>query len=421
MWDMNVKKSVDNEKKSVGRPKKYGDESATVKRRNITVTDPGWEGLHKTLENNNLASRSELLEQIGRENLKVLSKQQFFSLITAEEIPVLSRLVSLIEKTAYMRSIITFARLVILKTGNSKENDDKLIEDVILEAITCIALRDYVYPDNQVISALADTTWLVFRLILLKLNDKLHLATKKDICISIVNKNTSLNPELEKIFDSIYYFSISFPSDYQIYEMRMMESLTWPQIHRLLKIRGSDITEDEIRDKNHKAVEKIREVWHDSIVSSKHRKDPDKIKLKKEMEKSLLLAQKYYDLINNQDIFSSSEFEEWEQFLLESMKQSRLDLLLPEIHHSWVHENIENDKSRELYKKKSSDIMDHVIKRFEGNLSEKLGQLKQKLKFCGNKRRDIQDILMEEIFSGISEQTIPINYFLGDRCSDPQP
>lgn len=412
---MPVKKSIDNGKRLAGRPKKYDSGlDVAVKRRNITVTDPGWEGLDEIIKNNNLTSRSELVEQIGRDNLKVLSQQQLLNLITEEEIPVLSRLRSLIKKTAYMRSLVTFARLILMRTGISKEieySDDELIEDVIVEAITFIALRDYVYPSNFVASALADTRWLVFRTLLIKSKIKLEAIEEASVKKLTGDVNVLLSKEIDRIFDSIYYFSISFPSEYQIYEMRMIESLTWKQIHRLLKIRDNDISEDEIRSKNHQAVGKIREAWHDDKIGIENREDSDKDKLKKEMEDSLLLAQQYYNLINNQEKFSIEQFREWEKFLLKSMRMPKLDLLLPEIHHSWIHGQINSEIDRDIYKNRSADIMDNISEKFEENLRIKLEDLKQKLKFCGNKKKDIQDILMS-----IIPTEIPEDYFLGDRC-----
>lgn len=420
--------------KRLGRPKKYASESVELKRRNITATDPAWYGLEEVYKENNLSSKSDLFEQVGRKNLRVVSQNRLLDIINAEEIPVLQRLFSLTEKTPYMRSIISFARIVLLRIGVYKEINyvhDELIERVILEALSLVALRDYVYPDHLVMSAVADIRWLVFRLLVTEFKiDFSHIKTDKSIIESafqqinsssetsaqISEENITLCAPIDKIFDSIYYFAISFPSQYQIFKMRMMEGLTWEQISRILKIRGIHLTKEQIRVENHKAVDEIRNAWH-SFEKRKGDSQENKENLKKEMEKALLLAQKYYDLINVPGKFSSEQFQKWEAFLLISMDRQKLDLLLPEIHHSWVHQQDQEYIDKEEYKNRSTCIMENINREFKELLSKKLDVLKQKLKFCGNKAQNIHDTFTDvEIFP----LGIPANVFLGARIKNDQ-
>jgi hypothetical protein len=415
---MLVNGSKETVKKVAGRPKKYGGGSVSVKRRNITVTDDGWDGLDVVVLNNGLGSRSELVEQIGRKNLQVLPA------IDAREIPVLPRLDSFINKETYMRSLLSFARLVCLRTGITKELDDnseEIIEKVVLRAITFVALRDYVYPGNLVNSALADIRWLVFKLLLSEKN--IHSQVMVTEIDEIINKyeNPYLNSEIEQIFDSVYLFSRSYSLEYQIYEMRMMESLTWEQIHRLFSIRGSRLTEEEIRYENCKAVNAIREAWHSlhlGTLKGGDPKSPGKEKLQGEMSSTLKMAQGYYDLINSEEI-SAEQWKDWEAFLLKCMKQPRLDLLLPEIHHSWVHRQMTTERM-EIHKDKSTKIIEKIKKSFRENLEKELSGLKQKLQFCGNKRQDIQDALMTTISRPQQIDEIPTDYFLGARAIENQ-
>jgi hypothetical protein len=408
--------NIGNARNLVGRPKKYDDHlgSGVVKRRNITVTDPGWQGLDVIVAANNLSSRSELVEQIGRNNLVVSPKKQELISVFSEEIPVLRRLLSLTRKMTYMRSFISFSRLILLRIGISKKidfNDDELIEEVIIEAITFIALRDYIYPDHLVDSVLADTRWLIFTLLLLKSHITLAAVPSKKNETLEGNQNIVLGNELKRIFNSIYHFSISFPQEYQIYEMRMLESLTWEQIHRVLKIRDVSATREEIMNMNHKSVDKIREAWHyiDIGISTEKNENSD---LKKQMNSALISAQKYYELINDESLFAIEQFANWEMFILQSAREPKLDLLLPEIHHSWIHEKLVDSNDMKIYKDKSSKIVHNINERFEQHLIFQLNSLKQKIRFCGNKKKDIQDVLIGFIPPGISEI-----HFLGDRIN----
>lgn len=53
-----------------GRPKVF---STTKKKRNLTVTEEGWEGLKPVLESTGCNSVSEFLEKVGRGQIEVLS------------------------------------------------------------------------------------------------------------------------------------------------------------------------------------------------------------------------------------------------------------------------------------------------------------------------------------------------------------
>ena len=152
-------------------------------RRNITVTDVGWEGFEKIAKNQGLSSRSELFDQIGR-GQRPIEPIQF---PPTEEIPVLPRLLSLIRKTAYLKSLLSFTRLVSLRIGIIEElyDDEVMIEDAVTKAVSIVALRNYVYPDDHTNSALADIRWIIFRLLV-------SLASEKNsqIIFPSYNKNS---------------------------------------------------------------------------------------------------------------------------------------------------------------------------------------------------------------------------------------
>jgi hypothetical protein len=411
----------------VGRPRKYDKEG--LLRRNITVTNVGWEGFEKIAKDQGLSSRSELFDQIGR-GQRPIEPIQF---IPTAEIPVLPRLLSLIRKTAYLKSLLSFTRLVSLKTGLIQElyDNEIMIKDTVTKAISIVALRSYVYPDDHTSSALADIRWIIFRLLIssasggnshtsFSLNDE---DSHENIIREIYQECQSKFPDkkIRRIIDAIDFLAKNNAQEYQVYEMRMMESLTWEQIYRLLKLRDSGLTEEQIRQLSHKAVGIIREAWHGleldeiEVKSQAHEKD----KLFHEMGDSLKIAQLYYDIFANTSTkIESKDFKKWESFLLIAMHQDpKLDLLLPEIHHSWVHDmGKTNNLDMYEYNEKNNTIIDSIDNEFEKYLDEQLNILKKKLKFCGNKKQDVQETLMSFVNNDLAVR-IPEGNFLGNRVA----
>jgi hypothetical protein len=386
----NTKKSTTKTDKvpKVGRPKKYDNEGAL--RRNLTVTDVGWEGFEKIAKNQGLSSRSELFDQIGR-GQRPIEPIQF---VTTDEIPVLPRLLSLIRKTAYLKSLLSFTRLVSWRTGLIKDlyDDEIMIEETVTKAISIVALRNYVYPDDHPNSALADIRWIIFRLLMslvsrgksqngfLIYDKKIYQDTASNIYQECQDK--LIGDKIFKIICAIELLSKNYPTQYQIYEMRMMESLTWEQIYRLLKIRDSNLTEEQIRQENHKAVDAIREAWH-SIEAEEidsYRQSLEKSCIFQDMNDSLRVAQSYYDIFaNTSTAIEDSELIKWESFLLIAMHRPKLDLLLPEIHHSWVHDmGKANNLDIDEYKDRNNKIIDNINNKFKGYLDEQLSLLKKK-------------------------------------------
>lgn len=442
----NPKENGAQKKKSagVGRPKKY-DIEQTVKRRNMTVTDLGWNTLDKIAKNNGLNSRSELIEQIGRRNLNVTSSNliENTSLVSIEEIPILPRLLALIRKTAYVKSLLSFSRLVALKTGITENRYDKpeIIEEAFIKAIIIVALRNYIYPDRSVTSALADIRWLVFRLLSKSIGTDQEglIKSKKELYEYIQSNNNNLvlkssqyeNKDKDKeldtktrmILDSIYLLSKNYPSQYQIYKMRMMEGLTWHQIDRLLVLRGSKLTEEEIRNENHRAVAAIREIWHDlnkemqrrtknesnnEKTYSKTTTDEEILNLFEYLKDSLLIAEEYYSTVYS-SVLDTEGIKKWESFLLIAMDNPKFDLLLPEIHHVWSHDN---QYDMAIYANDQDKIIDDINKKFMGQLAENITLFKGKLKLCGIEKQDIQNTLMNFIHDNF-DVDIPKDIFLG--------
>ena len=173
---------IEKTAKPPGRPRKYNTEQK-VKRRNITVTDKTWEAIEQISKFFELGSRSELLEKISGKTLQVINPIEEIRFPPIDEMPVLPRLLSLLQKTAYLRSILSFARLVAISVGLNKDRYEKeeLIEKVVINAVIFVALRDYSYPDYIVSSALADIRWLIFR----QLTSKAEISLDIDACKSI--------------------------------------------------------------------------------------------------------------------------------------------------------------------------------------------------------------------------------------------
>ena len=104
----------------------------------------------------------------------------------------------------------------------------------------------------------------------------------------------------------------------------MMESLTWEQIYRLLKLRDNDLKEDQIRDRNHKAVDIIREAWHgiESDEIEVNQQSIGREHLIKDMGDSLKIAQLYYNLFASTSAkIADKDLIKWESFLLLAMQQ----------------------------------------------------------------------------------------------------
>jgi hypothetical protein len=435
----------------VGRPKKY-DTEQTVQRRNIRVTDATWDALEKITEHHGLGSRSELLEQIGRDKLKVVNTLEETKVLSTDdelsndEIPVLPRLRSLLQKTAYLKSILSFSRLVAISVGLSKDRYDKeeIIEKVVINAVIFVALRDYAYPDYIVSSALADIRWLIFEQLISKAGININENSTKSLQSKSNFKKLELDrlsESIQKIFYSIYLLSTNHPSEYQIYKMRMMEGLTWEQIYRLLKLKNQDttknVTKEDIRLKNHKAVADLRDIWHspemkiDNIENiKKNGKFQDIFNC---LSKSLSIAEEYYTFITK--IFSnlpdqkldkdkeSEHITQWEDFLVKAMNDPTFDLLLPEIHHDWAHKDETIDMKEYLFCQ--DRIIDNINNKFEPQLKERLSSLKEKLKLYGTDRQSVRDTLMTFVktdqnfkFSSTDPNfDIPESIFLGSRST----
>ena len=204
-----------------------------------------------------------------------------------------------------------------------------------------------------------------------------------------------------------------------------MEGLTWEQIYRLLKLRNRNITKNDIRTQNHTAVAAIRDIWHspemeiENITTNK-----DKFKdIFNCLRESLSIGEKYYKFIV-QTCEKDKKYElfsEWECFLIEAMHNPKFDLLIPEIHHVWAHE----DKTIEMtnYRECQDRVINNINIKFSAQLEERLNSLKEKLKLYGTDRQSVRDTLMKFISTDVNFKfvstdpsfDIPESIFLGIR------
>lgn len=440
-----TKTTQDQEKNKGGRPRKYPEEA---KKRGLTATDKGWGGLGLLARRYNM-SRSEFCDAIGKGKMEFTPKNeklvavyqnhhisdlgQLIEKICDEELivvpnhaighfeeqmPVMKRIYSLFgQKNPHPRflSLLWFVRRVALGLGVIKdtyENEDK-IRDVVVDSIICIALRDYIFPDELVTNALADIRWVAFHRLLKEAKFRGPLEISSSLSAMMLSKESSDEvDDLDYMLISLERLSRNFPEQYRVFEMRYIQGLTGSQIQRLLEVRDCDKPLAELAKHTGRAMKNLREIFHEFRDSKKYQ-DDDKMKFlessrgmeaHKKILESIPHARYYYKKLSEPFLkagsFNEAKLSELELFLQRERFDWCLDFTLGEVDHIAGHGIDRIDKGfdrsqilqiQQATTRKIRECLDLELKDQKQSL---LNQLKRELKYCGNELEEMKDTLM---------------------------
>lgn len=435
-----------NRKSKGGRPRKY---SVGTTSHTITPTAEGWAGFSTLSIKLGADSRSELFDRIGKGEFELLSVDERWEeacghygvkspselcerLLSGEfviarnhtagaffesEIPVISRIKSLFgQKSAHPRflSFLWFIRRISLGLGIIEDtyNNENFIEEIVLSSISCICIRDFIFPDELVTNVLADIRWVAFHLLLKKagINHSVEKnMVKGDFSEPSKDTNTDI---LDEIFIALENLRANYPHLYQVFNLRYIQGLTGSQIQRLLEVRGSQTSLESISAATGMALKHLRQSYHEFEQSELD--DYKKIKKEELFKKSKIMEVReiikttlpfarayYYELVRPFLDFRSltdniNKLGELEYILQESRLNWHLDFMLSELDHIGGHD-IDRDKKRVHIKEIQQERAKSIREKFDEELQSVLQELKEMLKYGGNSQSELKSILMNFI------------------------
>jgi hypothetical protein len=290
---------------------------------------------------------------------------------------------------------------------NTYENEE-LVQEVVLSSLFCVILRDYIFPDELITNILADTKLVAFYLLLKKAGLENTIKEKHidfHIQEKVKNKSSEETDILDYVVISMEVLSKNFPDFYHVFEMRYIEGLTGAQIQRLLELRGSSRSLEDIAKNTGEALKQLRIFFHQLWETQKFDEETKRKWLKTTDVQKIQVTRPFEKPGSLKNDIET--LKELEGFLQESRFNWPLDFGLGEFDHIAGHDidrQLDREKIREIQKK----IAKNITKELGVKLPKYLESLKAELLFCGNNLQDIKNILMsfikEEFSLDLDEQ-----------------
>jgi hypothetical protein len=385
--------------------------------------DPlGVEYTHKTTGESQPAS-----EQVAEANTR--ERLPEYKEINRENIAIYACLQASINgPSSRFYSLLSFIRRTACQLGLIEKEDQQtdMVVDIAKRAITCLLLESFVYPSREIYIVHAYLRWICWRLLLIKAKIPGKSGASYSSLEEELKKSDEISPVIWRIFNAIGYLQ-SHSLYYEIFWMRMAERLSWPQISRLLRLRGvkvedngeeRDIDADSSRLYNQQAFKILRQYWHHPDTPNEKLDSKGADELEIALKDTLPQAQAYLDLASPKrlddvsgNFVNYNRRQDIEQFLITAMYSPKINVFIDEVDHSLGHTFFGCGQSYLDWQTQTANaLLEENRLLLYANL--KLQQLQRRLKLSSLTRDGINDVLMNCVANEAEGIELPRSYFL---------
>jgi hypothetical protein len=351
-----------------GRPKI--SDALRKRARNVSVSDSAWENLTPVMEDLNVKTVSELLEQIGKGKIVLRNSDKFSSL---NDLPIYRRLKSLIsEPVAVFWSVLAFVVRVCQQLGF--EPTSERIYDTTMKACSIIFYIGYTHPDVLINNPSALIRWICYQIIKAEaLSENIDSDSKSvSFCVDDPHIFKKCYDKIVSTFNRLN--AASHSPNYRALQMKTINGLSIKQISRIFNLQKWEVDKAEVSIMIKKGLADLRELFDQF--------DPHQpfVQLNNSVEKLPIppSAKGYLELALKENLLNSDAHNTLEELLMKTNHDPYLDFWFNEIDYYLVD--------------RQEQARDRIAKHLGEHLKQKKLDIDPLLASCSNKEQ-IRDLL----------------------------
>lgn len=380
-----------------GRPPTLTDESQRRKRRNISISDNAWQNLEAMAKRLGYSSKSDLLEHICKEELKITKPTDNHNSSGLDDVLVYRRLQGLFAPHSdVLHSLFAFNTAIRQKidTLPSDPSRELMIED-LLASMSVVFHHCYIRPDRYVNSLSALSRLINYCLLLNQagLSDECSFGGKVLIEQKKLDDRQARDC-LAKIGSAMSHLSkASFSLQFTALRLKYVSGFTEAQIKQVYELQGMAFTIEDIRRLVHEGWAKFRD----------HRYKPSDIASSLESVRIPSEAVKYCQLLWTSSLNQAKDRNALLRILLKATHCAPLNFWLCEIEHEWGI-NCLNWSSRQT--KELSDLQKLIQQRLNQKLQDSKDTIDKEMHYCLSREEAVENLAaIFEQETNISEKT----------------